>query len=110
MSTFRNAARVTVASAVVLLALTGCTEKDEPAAAPPPRSVTNSAGVSEADEIALAAFRITWDQMPAADRESICWAWDELGPDWVIREFQSGMDGDFYLNAPTLRSLFSERC
>lgn len=61
-------------------------------------------------EISLLAFEMTWDGMAQSDKDDICWAWDNLGQDWVIEEFQSYMTGEFYLNKATLRSLFSDRC
>lgn len=63
------------------LALVGCTAGVEP------EYVTAQDEWAESDYIANLALELAWADTDAADREVICWGFDNLGEDWVTENW-----------------------
>lgn len=61
-------------------------------------------------DLALVAMEIAWSDVPAADRDDMCWAW-ELTPNVMIESFMGGA-GEMgeYITVSDVRGFFDGKC
>lgn len=109
--------RRSLTALLLAFTLTGCvtpesdtTTYDDTSYDEPDSGGTDDFDVPDAD-IADMALDITWDNMPFADRQTICDGIDVLGVDFAVDQFMSGADsGDFQFDPSTVRSWLLSNC
>lgn len=104
-------ALATLATATALL-LSGCSAAEQSNHVPADNPVveTEPATTEPAmtdEEILDLALELAWQDMSPDQKQSICWGWDTMGPQWVVEQTTSGMpDAD----PQQVREFFEGKC